>query len=137
LGDSPRLPKHRGFLMKLAQKLAEMPFTLHPVKPCLCPRHFVRVLGMEHMLCNECNQHPAKVSLTQIIRVKKKRRYLCVFCAKSVTFTPTPRVLSGEMWEYMKTDDPLLEIVAHDARYGIDAYHFVLEACMKLWEKAQ
>ncbi len=87
------------------------------------------------MLCNECNQHQAKATITQIIGDKKKRRYLCEFCAKSVIFTPSPRVLSGEMWEYMTKDDPLLEIVAHDARYAIDAYHFVLEACTKLWEK--
>jgi uncharacterized repeat protein (TIGR04138 family) len=87
------------------------------------------------MLCNECNQHQATVSINQIIGDKKKRRYLCEFCAKSVTFTPSPRVLSGEMWEYMRPDDPLLEIVAHDERYAIGAYHFILEACFKLWEK--
>jgi uncharacterized repeat protein (TIGR04138 family) len=37
------------------------------------------------------------------------------------------------MWEYFRTNDPLLEIVAHDARHAIEVYHFVLEACTKLW----
>jgi uncharacterized repeat protein (TIGR04138 family) len=84
------------------------------------------------MLCNECNQHEAKASITQITGNKKTRRYLCAICAQSVTFTPSPRVLSGEMWEYMNPADPLLEIVNRDTRYAIDVYHFVLEACQKL-----
>jgi uncharacterized repeat protein (TIGR04138 family) len=84
------------------------------------------------MLCNGCNQHEAKASITQITGTKKTRRYLCAICAQSVTFALTPRVLSGEMWEYMNPADPLLEIVNRDTRYAIDAYYFVLEACEKL-----
>jgi uncharacterized repeat protein (TIGR04138 family) len=83
------------------------------------------------MLCNECNQRPAKFTITQSTGAKKRRRYLCALCAQSVNFTPTPAVLSGEMWQYMKAD-PLLDIVASDSRYAIDAYYFILDACERI-----
>jgi|GEM_PF-693195 len=82
------------------------------------------------MVCQECHQHTAGFTITQILGTRKSRRYLCENCAQSVKFVMTPCVLSGEMWEYMKRD-PLLEIIVHDERYSIEAYHFVSDACQK------
>ncbi|HWD20026.1 MAG TPA: Minf_1886 family protein [Verrucomicrobiae bacterium] len=89
-------------------------------------------VGGEIMLCDQCKIHQATFTLTQVFETAKTRRHLCTTCAEAVDFTPTAAVLSGKMWQYMKAD-PLLDVVAEDSRYALDAYYFVTECLEKAY----
>ena len=78
------------------------------------------------MLCQKCNEHEARVHLTQIIGDEMSAVHFCEICGKDYIHAAEHDSWSEVEWPFPSDTERILnKIMARDIRYPKEAYQFV------------